>query len=90
MIDRGFHDFDVEAFFVTRLAQHGASITIGRTDTKIRKERIRKAILDNKREFTIIGQFAGSTKAETYKQLFERHYGEPLLLTAKPERKTKC
>ena len=78
MIDRGFTDFDVEAFFVTRLAQHGTSITIGRTDPQIRKERIRKAILDNKREFTIIGAFAGSKKAETYQQLFERHYGEPL------------
>ena len=86
MIDRGFHDFDVEAFFVTRLAQHGTSITIGRTDPKIRKDRIRKAILDNKREFTIIGQFAGSRKAETYKQLFERHYGEPLSLTEKTQK----
>jgi hypothetical protein len=90
VIDRGFHDFDVEAFFVTRLAQHGASITLGRTDTNTRKERIRKAILDNKREYTIIGQFSTSRKAETYQQLFERHYGEPLLPTAKTERKTKC
>jgi len=88
MIDRGFHEFDVEAFFVARLAQHGTSITIGPTDPKIRKERIRKAILDNKREFTIIGQFADSKKAETYQQLFERHYGEPLSLTAKKGKTT--
>ena len=88
MIDRTqFQAFDVDAFFVTRLAQHGTSITIGTTDPQIRKDRIRKAILDNKREYTIIGQFAGSKKAETYKQLFERHYGEPLSPTAKPKGK---
>ncbi|HTA95175.1 MAG TPA: hypothetical protein VK769_03545, partial [Verrucomicrobiae bacterium] len=50
---------------------------------QIRKDRIRRAIIDHKREYTIIGQFAGSKKVETYKQLFERHYGEPLSLTAK-------
>lgn len=90
MIERAFNDFDVEAFFVTRLAQHGSSITIGTTNPQIRKDRIRRAIIDHKREFIIIGQFAGSKKAETYQQLFERHYGEPLSLTAKPERKIKC
>ena len=90
MIDRGFHNFDVEAFFITRLAQHGTSISLGKTDPDIRKERIRDAIIDNQRECTIVGKFAGATKVETYQQLFERHYGEPLFTAAKPKGKTKC
>ena len=91
MIDRTqFHAFDVETAFVVRLAKLGRSITVGCTDHEIRKERIRSAIIQTGVASRIIGEFAGSRKAETFQELFERHYGEPLLLTAKPKGEQKC
>ena len=72
-----FKDFDAEAFIVRRLADHGRQVFTGVTDPAIRRERIRQAILDGKLEAAIIGKNAAG-KAETYSQLFERLYGEPL------------
>jgi len=72
-----FSQFDAESYLARRLKEHGAPVFIGVTDTNIRKERLRKAIIDGKHDCTIVGRnLAG--KAETYAQLFERIFNEPL------------
>lgn len=85
LTDYTFKDFDIEAFFVARLAQHGKSITIGNVDRAIRKERIRQAIIDAEFNFSIIGRNPAG-KSETYSQCFERFYGEPLSPSRKRNR----
>lgn len=72
-----FKQFDDEAFIITRLAQHGKSISTGTVDNGTRKERLREAIIESGKEFTIIQRDA-TGKPETYSQAFERVYHEPL------------
>jgi hypothetical protein len=65
-----------ESYIVKRLRDHGAHI-YAVSDQFPLKERIRRAILDSKLDCIVIGRnLAG--KVETYAQLFERLYGEPL------------
>ena len=52
------------------------------------KERIRRAIIDNKCEYTIVGRNSANRKPETYMACFERAYGEPL--EPKSKRTGKC
>jgi hypothetical protein len=82
MIDRGFDNFDVESFFVLRLAQQGTSIAIEIATPEQRKQRVREAIIESGKEFVIIGA-APNGKPETYAQCFERHYREPLSRTGR-------
>lgn len=70
--------FDGELYFIARLKDHGAQIMTGVTDPTIRRERIRKAILDNGLDAVIFGRNRGTGKPDTYSQAFERFYGEPL------------
>jgi hypothetical protein len=81
-----FQSFDAEAYFVRRLKDHGHAVYLGVTDPDIRRERIRAAILAAKCEQTIMGKNPAG-KVETYAQLFERHFNEPL--DPKTRRKNK-
>ena len=72
-----FARFDAEEFFVKRLSDHRRTIHAGITDTGLRKERIRHAILAADLAGVIIGPDARG-KAETYAAAFARHFGEPL------------
>jgi hypothetical protein len=42
------------------------------------KERIRRAIIDGKCDYAILGRNATTKKCETFMECFERLYGEPL------------
>ena len=66
-----------ESYIVKRLHDHGAHI-YPVSEAYPLKERIRRAILDRKLDATIIGRNSASQKSETYAQIFERLYGEPL------------
>ena len=76
-LDLAFKVFDVEAFIVRRLGEHGSEVYAGITDRDTRRERIRAAIIDGKHEAAIIGKTPAG-KAETYAACFERFYGQPL------------
>lgn len=52
-------------------------IFAGETDPAIRRERIRRAIVNAELGDTPLGKHAG--KIENYAQAFERLYGEPLV-----------
>jgi len=65
-----------ESYIVKRLRDHGAFI-YPVSDAFPLKERIRRSILDSKLDCIVIGRNLGG-KVETYAQLFERLYGEPL------------
>lgn len=73
-----------EEFVVKRLRDHRAHIYPVSAQFPL-KERIRRAILDNKLDMTIIGRNATTKKPETYAELFARLYGEPLHPKAKRE-----
>jgi len=84
--DKQFQEFDVESWIVRRLDQQTSRngvespyrrIFEGVTDRETRKERIRDAIARAKLDVAIIGKNP-SGKPETYAQIFERFYGEPL------------
>jgi hypothetical protein len=77
--------FDAETFIASRLRDHGMGIFLGTTDSAVRKERTRQAIIAGKLDCTIVGRNTAG-KAETYAALFERIYGEPLEPTAKKQR----
>lgn len=66
-----------EGYFVKRLKEHGAFI-YPVSDQFPLKERIRRAIIDTNLDATIIGRNSATKKCETYLQLFERLYNEPL------------
>lgn len=73
-----FAHFDAEAYLARRLGEHGTRVFTGVTDAQIRKDRFRAAIIDGGHSCTIIGRnLAG--KVETYAQLFERMFNEPLI-----------
>jgi hypothetical protein len=80
-----FKEFDAEVLFAKRLADHGKRVFEGTTDPALRKARIRQAILDSNMDCTIIRTDAKG-KPETYAQLFERHFNEPLVPTRKGKR----
>jgi hypothetical protein len=69
--------FDREIGFAKRFSEHGVSIFEGRTDPNERRERIRDAIIDCGLGETTIWKHADG-RCETYRQAFERFYGEPL------------
>ena len=66
-----------EDFFVKQLRAKGAYI-YPVSDAFPIKERIRRAILDNKLDYAIIGRNSATKKCETYAECFARLYGEPL------------
>lgn len=72
-----FADFDAETYITRRLGEHGTHVFTGFSSHDDRKLRIREAILAAGLEYVIIGR-NGAGKPETYAQVFERHFGEPL------------
>jgi len=83
---------DAEAWLRQRLMDHGAlerlpdlkpqvrDVTAGVTTTAMRAERMRQLIVRHQLGATIAGRRGGKT--ETYADLFERVYGEPLITPA--------
>lgn len=78
---------DGETFMVKRLGQHGVRVFDGVTDTASRMALVRAAIIGGAKDCAIVGRNPATHKPETYAQLFERVYGEPLYPQA-PKRKT--
>jgi hypothetical protein len=88
----GFDLMDAEAWLRQRLTDHGAlervpdlkhrvrEVTAGATTTAERAERMRQVILHHSLEAIIAGR--RGNKTETYADLFERIYGEPLITAA--------
>ncbi len=66
-----------EIWLAQRLERHGVAVLAGITTSNDRRERIRTAILEHCLSAVIAGSRA--RKPETYAQLFERLYGEPLV-----------
>jgi hypothetical protein len=67
-----------ETWLADRLEQHGVTtIFDGLTDQDTRRERFRRAILDAGLEEVQCGR-APDKKPNTYRQAFERLYGEKL------------
>jgi len=73
-----------EEYIVKRLREMGAHI-YPVSDQFPLKERIRRAIIDGKHDYTIIGRNSATMKCETFSQCFERLYAEPLI--AKPQKR---
>lgn len=83
---------DAEAWLRQRLTDHGAlervpdlkhrvrEVTAGVTTIAMRAERMRQVILRHHLEAVIAGR--RGSKAETYADLFERVYSEPLVTPA--------
>lgn len=72
---------NAEAWLIWRLGQLGERIEEGATDYAIRAERVRKVILHARLEAAIAGG-TRKGKPETFAQVFERVYGEPLITEA--------
>jgi hypothetical protein len=74
---------DAEMYITRRMKDHGvtlepeSAIFAGRTESPIRRERIRSAILGHGLGMTIISERKGSTT--TYAAAFLKLYGEPLI-----------
>lgn len=66
-----------EAYIVKRLREIGEFI-YPVSDAFPLKERIRRAIVDGKHDWTMIGRNSATKRCETFAQCFERLYGEPL------------
>ena len=66
-----------EAYVVKRLRAKGIHI-YPVSDAFPMKERIRRAIVDSKIEYAILGTNPATKKTDTFLQAFERLYGEPL------------
>lgn len=80
---------DRDAWLAKRLGEHGAGIFTGLTDPDIRRERFRTVILERGIAMVIVGKHDG--RPESYAQLFERIYGEPLSAqTLKPKRSKRA
>lgn len=65
-----------ELWLGARLERHGVSVFAGDTTVEQRRDRVRAAILEHGLETVIAG--SRDRKPETYAQVFERLYGEPL------------
>jgi hypothetical protein len=73
---------DTEASLIRRLGEHGAQVFVMDVTGQARIQRYRSAILGGGLDCVIVGR-APNGKPETYAQLFERHFGEPLQLKRK-------
>lgn len=73
-----FARWDQEAWLIKRLGEHGARVDEGVTGWDTRRERIREVILRESLSEVIIGKSAITGKTETYRQIFERFYEQPL------------
>lgn len=78
-----FRGLDAEIYLAKRLLQHGVDIFAGATDAQSRKELIRAAIIEHELDSTLVGRNPKTRKVETYAQVFERLYGEPLMKNQK-------
>ena len=65
----------VESWIARRLRR--ADLFAGVTTPDERRERVRRAILDGRLEMAVAGKRAGQA-CETWREVFERVYGEPL------------
>jgi hypothetical protein len=73
-----FRQFDDEMAFAEQVHTSArAPIARGATDSRIRRERIRTAILECELEDTTFRKYADG-RCETYRTAFERLYGESL------------
>lgn len=84
-----FAPLDHELYLAKRLGDHGAGVFTGLTDPAIRRERIRAAILEHGLELVILGR-GKDKKPESYAQVFERLYGEPLNGSKRQPRKASA
>lgn len=71
-----FKQHDAELWLVGRLRDHLCQIFNGLTHADIRRERIRRCIVNAELGEVVLGKHAG--KLDTYATAFERLYGEPL------------
>lgn len=69
-------ELDAEMWLAHRLQQFG-HVFAGVTDRELRKQRFREAILEGRDELAIAVRGPGG-KPETFRELYERHYREPL------------
>jgi hypothetical protein len=79
----GFKDLDAESYLAKRLGHHGVNVFTGTTDRADRIQRFRDAILTGGLTAVIIGRSAVAKKTETYREYFERIFGEALEPKAK-------
>lgn len=70
-------ELEAEMWLTHRLGNFG-HVFEGVTDRELRKMRIREAILEGNLDVAIAGKGANG-KAETFAQVFERLYHEPLV-----------
>ena len=70
-----------ELWLAQRLQRHGVAVFAGDTTPAVRRERMRAAILEHCLSAVIAG--SRQRKPETYAQVFERLYGEPLVISNK-------
>lgn len=73
-----FEQFDREQRLIRRLGQLGSQVNEGVTDKATRAERVRQAILTGRLEECICGRDL-ERKALTFREVFERVFGEPLI-----------
>jgi hypothetical protein len=71
-----FSELDGELWLAKRLGAHGVAVFGGVSDRAERVQRIRQAIRDNGLEQVICGR--RDHKPSTYREVFQRLYGEPL------------
>ena len=72
--------FRAESYLAKRLRDHGADLFAGDTDIVTRRERARRAIIDEGLQTVVIGRKDG--KPVTYSEYFAKIYQQPL----EPER----
>ena len=72
-----FDKLDSEMWLVRRLAEHGAKIFDGVTDSAERLKRMRAAIREHGLESVIVGR-GKDGKPATYSEAFQRLYGQKL------------
>lgn len=77
-----FSDFDAEIYLTRRLKDHGALIFEGDTTAQARRERFRSAIVNHGLDCVIVGRNKAG-KPETYADLFERIFKDPLIAKRK-------
>lgn len=77
--------YDAERFFVRRLGDHGVTVYLCSTSPETCRENIRRGIADGGLAGVIIGSKGG--KPETYEELFQRVYGEPLVAESQTQQR---
>lgn len=73
----GLDELDREAWLARRIESYG-EVFAGVTDRAIRRERIRRAILELNLELAIAGRNPETGKPETFAEVFGRLYSRPL------------